>query len=87
MKERIHFYDDVLLFEDELSDNGTSILSVKVVSLYYFKIPNVLNTRKYCCNLPKIQTRTPNLREFHQKGANGIANNEDLDQTAPLGVV
>ena len=32
MRERIHFYDEILLFEDELSDNGTSVLSVKIVS-------------------------------------------------------
>lgn len=30
VRERIHFYDDIHLFEDELSDNGTSILSVKI---------------------------------------------------------
>ena len=29
--------------------------------------------------------KRPNLRVFHQKDANGIANNEDPDQTAPLG--
>lgn len=29
----ILFYDEVLLFEDELGDNGTSILSIKVVRL------------------------------------------------------
>ena len=28
-----------------------------------------------------------NLREFHQKGANGIANSEDPDHTVPLGAV
>ena len=33
VREKIHFYDDILLFEDELSDNGTSILSVKIVSI------------------------------------------------------
>ena len=37
---------------------------------------------KHCCNLPKFQTQTPSLRKFHQKGANGIANSENLDQTA-----
>ena len=26
----------------------------------------------------------PNLMEFHQKGANGIANSEDPDKTASL---
>lgn len=30
MKERILFYDDVCLYEDELGDNGTSMLSVKI---------------------------------------------------------
>ena len=33
---------------------------------------------------PKIQTKRPNLRVFCQKDANGIANSEDSDQTAPL---
>ena len=31
--ERIFFFQDIILFEDELSDNGDSNLSVKVVSL------------------------------------------------------
>ena len=31
-QERIYFYDDVILFEDELADNGTAMLSVKIVS-------------------------------------------------------
>ena len=36
----------------------------------------------------KIQTTRPNLRVFCQKDANGIANSEDPDQTAPpLGAV
>jgi len=30
VKERILFYDDVCLYEDELGDNGTSMLSVKI---------------------------------------------------------
>jgi hypothetical protein len=29
------FYEDMLLFEDELADNGTSVLSVKIVSRPY----------------------------------------------------
>lgn len=28
------FYEDMLLFEDELADNGTSELNVKIVSIY-----------------------------------------------------
>ena len=53
----------------------------------YRKIPKFSDAQKHCCNLPKIQTKTLNLREFHQKGVNGIANSEDPDQTAPLGAV
>ena len=45
-------------------------------------------TPENCCNLPKIQTKRPNLRVFCQKDANGIiANSEDPDQTSPLGAV
>ena len=53
------------------------------VSEIYRKVPKFSDARKHCCNLPKIQTKTPNLREFLRKGANGIANSEDPDQTAP----
>ena len=53
----------------------------------YRKVPKFSDARKLCCNLPKIQTKRPNLRVFHQKDANGIANSEDPDQTAPLGAV
>ena len=38
-------------------------------------------------NLPKIQGKRPNLCVFLRKEANGIANSEDPDQTAPLGAV
>ena len=53
----------------------------------YRKVPKFSDARKLCCNLPKIQTKSPNLRVFSQKDANGIANSEDPDQTAPLGAV
>ena len=42
-----------------------------------------LNFRNFCCNLPRIQTKMQNLRVFCQNDANGIANSEDPDQTAP----
>ena len=54
------------------------------VRMNYSKVPNFLDARKLCCNLPKIQTRRPILRVLHQKNANGIANIEDPDQTAPI---
>ena len=49
------------------------------------KVPKFLDARKLCCNLPKIQTKRPKLRLFYQNDANGIANSEDPDQTAPRG--
>ena len=49
------------------------------------KFINFLDAKQLCCNLPKIQTKRPNLWVFRQKYANGIANSEDPDQTAPLG--
>ena len=51
------------------------------------KVPKILDARKLYCNLPKIQTKRPNLKVFVKKNANGIANSEDPDQTAPLGAV
>ena len=53
----------------------------------YRKSPKFSDTRKHCCNLPKIQTKRQNLLIFRLKDANGTANNEDPDQTAPLGAV
>ena len=53
----------------------------------YPKVSKFSEARKLCCNLPKIQTKSPNLRVFLQKDANGIANSEDPYQTAPLGAV
>ena len=55
--------------------------------LQYLKVPKFSDTRKLCCNLSKIQTKGANLRVFSQEDANGIANREDPDQTAPLGAV
>ena len=53
----------------------------------YRKVPKLGDAKKLCCNLPKIQEKRPSLRVFCQKDANGIANSEDPDQTAPLGAV
>ena len=53
----------------------------------YCKAPKFSGTRKLCCNMPKIQTKRQILRVFCQKDANGIANSEDPDQTAPPGAV
>ena len=47
-----------------------------------FRTPEFL-----CCNLPKMQTKRPNLRVFYQRDANEKADSADPDQTAPLGAV
>ena len=56
-------------------------------NMHYCKIPKFSDVRKLCCNLPNIKKKRPNLRVFHQKDANGIANGEDHDQTALLGAL
>ena len=63
------------------------LLCSSQICLIYRKVPEFSDARKLCCNLPKIQTKRPNLRVFCQKDANGIANSEDPDQTTPLGAV
>ena len=40
-------------------------------------------TQEHCSDSLKIQTKRPNLNAICQKHANGIANSEDHDQTAP----
>ena len=32
MREAILFFDEVILYEDELDDNGSAVLSAKIVS-------------------------------------------------------
>lgn len=34
-REQIMFFDEVLLFEDELHDHGVSMISVKIVSSFF----------------------------------------------------
>ena len=37
------------------------------------KVPKFWDARILCCNLPKIQTKRPNLRVFCQNDANRMA--------------
>ena len=75
-------------YSEKQQENLDVSISVKVLPIWkYCKIPKFSDSRKHCNDLPKIQTKTPNFKEFHLKGANGIANSEDPDQTAPLGAV
>ena len=60
---------------------------LRLGQILYRKVPKFSDARKLWCNLPKIQEKRPNLRVFRQKDANGIANSENPDQTAPRGAV
>ena len=53
----------------------------------YCKVPKFSDARKLCCILPKIHTKSPNLKVFCQTDANGIANSEYTDQTVPAGPI
>ena len=73
-----------ILFETVLILRCTAIGDCLKIERYR-KVPKF--SRKLCCKLPKIQEKRANLGVFHQKDADGIANSEDPDQTAPLGAV
>ena len=62
-RDKILFHDDIMLFEDELADNGSSKLSVKcrvmptftlILLRFYLRVDNVMihvqETRYYCEN-------------------------------------
>ena len=51
----------------------------------YRKTPKNLNTRKNCCNCPKIETMSFYYRVIGPEDEDGMANTVDPDQTAPLG--
>ena len=46
-------------------------------------VPKFSDTRKLCCKLSKIQTKSIYPGVIPQKDANRKANSEDPDQTAP----
>ena len=69
---------------DKLIGQASGPPRVETVSdLYYCKVPKFSDTRNLCCNLPKIQTKRPNLKGILSIGANGIAYSDDPDQTDP----
>ncbi|KYQ90965.1 hypothetical protein DLAC_07849 [Tieghemostelium lacteum] len=74
----ILFYDDILLYEDELADNGTSILSVKIRVMndsfflllrYYLRVDDVI-VRAYDTRIYHEFDKSYLLREFSVKETN-----------------
>ena len=69
----------------ELYCSGQNLYSEKTRN--YHKNPKHLTTRKVCSNHPKIRTRWLYHRIMRPKGADGVANHVDPDQTSLLGAV
>ena len=38
VKEKIYFYEEMILYEDELADNGMAQLVVKIASIMFCKL-------------------------------------------------
>ena len=55
--------------------------------LDYRKVTKFWDAKNLCCNLPKIQTKRPNLKGILSKWCKWNSKSEDPDQTAPLGAV
>ncbi|KAK7107324.1 TIP41-like protein [Littorina saxatilis] len=67
-RERICFYDDIVLFEDELSDNGCSILSVKirVMPTSFFVL------LRFFMRVDQVMVRIADTRIYHETSWNYI---------------
>ncbi|KAI0229782.1 TIP41-like protein [Lamellibrachia satsuma] len=64
VREKIHFYADILLFEDELSDNGCSMLRVKIRVM-----PNLLFLLlRFYLRVDGVLVRTNDTRYFLEAG-------------------
>jgi len=67
-KERIHFYTDLILFEDELGDNGISKMNVKmrVMPSSFFVL------LRFFLRVDDVLIRIYDTRIFHEAGTNYI---------------
>ena len=63
------------------------ILNGSFIKIGTVKFLNFRTPKMFAVSYLKIKTKRPNLRLFCQNGANGIANSEDPDHTAPPGAV
>ncbi|XP_065834239.1 TIP41-like protein [Oscarella lobularis] len=64
--EKIHFYEDVCLFEDELADNGIALLNVKlrVMASGFFVL------LRFFLRVDGVLARIYDTRIYHQVGTN-----------------
>merc|ERR1711997_328421 len=89
-RERILFYKEIVLFEDELDDNGCSKLSIKIrvmpsgffcLQRFYLRVDNtlirVIDTRLYC----SIDKPKEILREYSEREC---SIKELIDKSVPV---
>ena len=71
---------------------GIYLLKVRVSpvelieNFQYRTVPKFLDTRKFCCNQPKIQTKRFLHSKIYPNCAERMANSAESDRTAPLGL-
>ena len=83
----ILFYDDIVLFEDELADNGTAMLTVKlrVMPTCFFSL------QRFFLRVDDVLFRVIEIRLFHQFGKDFVlrerqvrsATHDDLVEAYP----
>ena len=56
MREKILFFDEVILYEDELDDNGCAVLSAKIVSVRELK-PTTRHTMQLLYSIKYYNSR------------------------------
>ncbi|ELT97899.1 hypothetical protein CAPTEDRAFT_149664 [Capitella teleta] len=76
-KDKIHFYTDLVLFEDELHDNGCSILSVKmrVMPNFFFVL-----LRQFM-RVDNVLIRINDTRLFHEAGSDFVLREQTLRES------
>ena len=79
----------IRLLLQEQSDLGLHCLPRPICpknigSLRYCKSPKFSDTQNICCNHTKIQIKMSFQSDICPKGADGMANSVDPDQTAPI---
>ncbi|KAL3883587.1 hypothetical protein ACJMK2_029946 [Sinanodonta woodiana] len=82
LREKIHFYEDMTLFEDELADNGTSILNVRmrVMPTSFFLL------LRFYMRVDDVIARIIDTRVYHEAGTNYILREFTIkdDKTADI---
>lgn len=74
-REEILFYDHVILYEDELGDNGVAVLSIRLVSIEF--IQRVMKSSFFVlmrmfCRIDKVLFRSYDTRIYHEFGTNAV---------------